>query len=278
MTRRVDHPGPIASDRSHIVQTPGQSLSLTLAPGVPLDQAIAAAMADACCDSAWLEIEDAAVDRLTYVIPAEAPDRDQVAWYSDERHLGGPGRIDRLGMVVGRDSGASFLHGHGLWTPAGGSQAMGHVLAAKTVLAAPAKARGIGLDAARFDRLPDPETHFSLFHPVRTGPELGDHAALRLAPNQDFATALDGAVAQLGWEAAQVHGIGSLIGARFEGGHELSSIPSEFLVTHGTAGDPDAAAEIAIVGTDPADMLRGTLSRGDNPILITAEIILERLT
>lgn len=279
--RAVTHPGPAAEERQEILPAEGRPVALTINAGLPFEDAVAEAMAAEGLDGAWLEIEEATVSGLDYVIPAPSPDEDHVAWYSEIRSFGGPGRIERLGMMVGRDGGASFLHGHGLWAPAGGGTAMGHILAPRTTLAAPAVARGIGLTGARFERRPDPETNFTLFRPAgdERDTEGADYALLRLAPNQDFAEALDTACARLGWARARVHGLGSLIGATFEDGSVLDSLPTEFLILDASAhaeGQGGPGPEIAIVGIEGGDIREGALKRGENAVLITAELLLER--
>lgn len=272
--RSVVHPGPVAPTRIDAAPCDGEVIEVTLAAGIPLEDAVAEATKG--YDSAWLEIKNAPVAQLDYVIPALGRDEKKVAWYSDIRSFGGPGRIDHLGMIVGRHQDASFLHGHGTWTPEGGAQAMGHILAPRTVLAEPAPARGIGLYGAGFDRLADPETDFELFQ-VTGGKTGGDYAAVRLRPNQDLATGLDMACAQLGWPAAQVHGLGGLIGAQFENGTVLDSLATEFLVTRATAGTNRPEPEIIIVGIDGSRIFSGSLTRGENAVLITAELILSKL-
>lgn len=278
MMRSVVHPGPVSAARMELARSEGREIDVTLQPGLPLEDAVAEALAPEGVESAWLEIENAPVSALDYVIPAPSPDDDHVAWYSDIRSFGGTGLIDHMGFMVGWHQGESFLHGHGLWTPEGGARAMGHILAPRTVLAAPVTARGIGLTGARFERLPDPETNFELFRVRQTGPGGSDYAALRLLPNQDFATALDRACAELGWPAARVDGLGSLIGAQFESGEVLDSLASEFLVIDATAGAGGPEPEIAIVGVDGSRILSGRLTRGQNAVLITAELILSRMT
>ena len=272
--RSVVHPGPVAPARFDIAACDGAPIEVTLAADIPLEDAVADATTG--YDSAWLEIGNAPVAQLDYVIPALAPDDTHVAWYSDIHSFGGLGQIDHLGMVVGRHQGASFLHGHGTWTPADGPRAMGHILAPRTVLSEPVTAKGIGLTGGGFDRLPDPETNFELFQ-VSGGSGQGNYAALRLKPNQDFATALDAACAELGWPAARVDGLGSLIGAQFEQGDVLDSLASEFLITRATAGTKGPEPEIIIVGIDGSRILSGSLTRGKNAVLITAELILSRL-
>ena len=273
--RSVVHPGPVSGTRLELAPAQGREIEVTLEPGVPFDEAVAGAVAAEGVDSAWLEIKNAPVSALDYVIPAPSPDDAHVAWYSEVHSFGGKGLIDHLGFIVGIHEGTPFLHGHGLWTPEGGARAMGHILPDRTVLAAPATARGTGITGARFERLHDPETNFDLFRVKGGKAEGAGYAALRLLPNQDFATALEGACAELGWKAARVQGLGSLIGATFEGGEVLDSLATEFLVTDATTGG-GPEPEIAIVGVDGSRILSGRLARGENAVLITAELVLSR--
>ena len=77
-----------------------------------------------------------------------------MAWRSEIYSYDGPGTIPHLGMMVGRDDGASFLHGHGHWSPETGEAAMGHILAQQTMSSVPTIAYGIGLGIAYFDCRP----------------------------------------------------------------------------------------------------------------------------
>ncbi|MCH2095844.1 MAG: hypothetical protein MK160_12115 [Rhodobacteraceae bacterium] len=272
--RRLVQPGPAVQPRIEIGLAQGVPIDVTLAHGIPLEEAVAKATEG--FDSAWLALSEARVDDLSYVVPARSPDPAHVAWYSEPRGFDGPGTIERLGMIVGKNGGASFLHGHGLWTPDGGDQVMGHILAPHTILAAPVMARGIGLRGAGFERRHDPETNFDLFQ-VCNGAETGDCAAVRLRPNQDFSSALQAACAQLGWAAARVHGLGSLVSALFECGTGLDSEATEFLITEAQAGPDSATPEIVIVGLNGDELRGGRVTHGENAILITAELVLERL-
>ena len=277
MMRTAVHPGPVCTERMDLVQSEGCKLEVVLESDIALEDAVARALSDQAIDSAWLEVADVRVSQLSYVIPAHAPDKEQVAWYSDV-HSFDAGRIDRIGMIVGTCKEASFLHGHGTWVQQSAKQAMGHILAKQTILAEPALARGIGLRGACFDRRMDTETRFELFHVDSSGSTEGDFAALRLRPNQDFTVALNQACDMLDWTRARVHGLGSLIGATFEDGRVLDSLPTEFLITDAIAGIGGATPEILIVGVDGADnILSGRLFHGENAVLVTAELILERL-
>jgi hypothetical protein len=281
MIPAVTQPGPIAETRRDIVPANGRPIEVNLRPHIPLADAIAEALDAENCTGAWLEIKSADVARLSYVTPALAPDSEHAAWWSEIYRFNGAGTIHHLGMMVGRDQGACFLHGHGRWSPATGGIAMGHILAQQTVLSRPAVAHGIGLRKAYFDRRPDPETNFNLFQPTGDALAASDapYALLRLAPNQEFSSALDLVCAELGWQSAKIFGQGSLIGAHFDDGSTLDSLATEFLILNAEAradGSLASGPEIAIVGIDPDDLRRGVLQRGKNPILITAELLLQR--
>ena len=276
MKRFVAQPGPASEERINVIATRGRRIEVTLSSEVPLEAAVAEALAAGGAVAAWLSLEDATVAEMAYVTPAHATDAVHAAWYSDVYRFGA-GRIETLGMIVGRHGDASFLHGHGIWAAEDGPRAMGHVLAPQTVLARPTRARGIALTDAGFARLPDVETNFELFQTTGPGQAEGDFAVLRVAPNSDFISALQSARMRLGWEQARAYGIGSLIGAVFADGTTLDSLPTEFLIRDAVIRDDAAPPDIAIVGIDGTDIREGRIAAQDNAVLITAEIVLERL-
>ncbi|WP_370228106.1 hypothetical protein [Cognatishimia sp.] len=273
--RTLTHPGPQSDTRLQLAPCGGRPIAVTLQSGIPLETAVAQALATEDIDSAWLTVSGAPFERLDYVIPDHAPDDTHVAWYS-QTHTLLNGCITRLGMIVGTHNGASFLHGHGLWNADDGPDALGHVLAPTTVLSEPVFAKGIGLTGAIFERGPDPETNFDLFHVKARAAEGSDYAALRIAPNQDFSTALDDALVTLGWASADAVGLGSLVGAQFESGATLDSHATEFLITDAPIGPDAPPPEIVIVGIDGSQIKSGRLERGQNAVLVTAEVVLRR--
>ncbi|WP_099828131.1 hypothetical protein [Oceaniglobus indicus] len=278
MMRHVTHPGPVAEDRLDLLPVEGKAIEVMLRPGIPLEDAVAQAMADAGCDGGYLDFNAAPVSALEYVIPAHSSDADHVAWYSDIHSFDGAGVIDHMVMIVGTHDGKSFLHGHGRWTPEGGTTALGHILAPRTVLSEPVRATGIGVTGGRFERRHDPETNFDLFQTTGAGVRDADHALLRIRPNVDFDTALGDACARLGWDAARAFGLGSLNETDFEDGSHLDSLPSEFLILDAPVGQTvNRGPHIDIVGVDGGKLYRGYVERGANPVLITAEIVLKRM-
>ena len=279
--RHVTQPGPVHPKRLAIVPTRGRLIELPLHAGEDLHAAIVRAAKLEGVESAWLEIRDVPAKSLAYVIPDKAPTNETVAWYSKTHRLAAPARIDQLGLILGTSDGNAFLHGHGLWHEEGKDQRMGHIFAHETILAQDTKLTGIALDDACFDRRFDEETNFPLFEPVaRRKIEHSGHALVRIKPNEDFALALDVACSRLGWNVARAHGLGSLVEADFVDGTRLDSFATEFLILDAICGEnssENSSPEIIIIGEDGDKLMRGRLSRGNNPILITSEILLERI-
>jgi predicted DNA-binding protein with PD1-like motif len=133
---------------------------------------------------------------------------------------------------------------------------------------------------------PDPETNFKLFGPVAaasTGAHTTSRAfALRLRPNQDFAGCLEGFCRERGIARAKIHGgVGSTIGAHFTHGGVTEPFATELAVTAGAivpggSGAPEAALDIALIDYT-GGLAEGRLVRGDNPVLMTMELVLEVL-
>jgi predicted DNA-binding protein with PD1-like motif len=133
---------------------------------------------------------------------------------------------------------------------------------------------------------PDPETNFKLFGPIASaasGIETASRAfALRLRPNRDFAGALEAFCRERGIISARLHGgVGSTIGARFADGRIVEPFATELAVSSGvivsgTGGALEAELDIALVDYE-GGIAEGRLLRGDNPVLMTMELVLEVL-
>ena len=141
-----------------------------------------------------------------------------------------------------------------------------------------------GLDGAVFTAEPDPETKFKLFGPIPSaaaGAETTSRAyALRLRPNQDFAGALEAFCRERGIVSAKLHGgVGSIIGARFADGRIVEPFATEMAVRSGVIvsgedGALEATLDVALVDY-LGGLAVGRLMRGDNPVLMTMELVLE---
>jgi predicted DNA-binding protein with PD1-like motif len=160
------------------------------------------------------------------------------------------------------------------------------MLPEETFVAEPFEVEAFGVEGAIFAAEPDPETNFKLFGPVANRASgartTGRAFALRLRPNQDFAAALEGFCRDRGIARATIRGgVGSTIGARFTDGRVVDPFATELAVTSGSiaagaGGALEAELDIALVDYT-GGLAEGRLIRGDNPVLMTMELVLEAL-
>lgn len=282
MMRLVRQPGPADSKRHLACTTGAEEISITLQAGEMLLPGIAAAFEARGIDSAYLHMHDAAVSQLDFVIPAPSPDAEHAAWWSETRTLAGPGEVVEAGLVFGRRDGGAFIHCHGAWRDNAGNRYAGHMLPDRCMLKDTARLRGWVFPDARFEGGFDAETNFTLFQPVATAAGQAPHhdaALVRLRPNVEIGQALAEICRELGWAGAEPHGIGSLIGARFDDGRALQSYATEFLLRRGRIAVKGNCAEtqidILIVGLD-GEIEEGLLQPDENAVLMTCELVLLR--
>jgi predicted DNA-binding protein with PD1-like motif len=233
-----------------------------------------------------LNVASGALAPFAYVMPALSKTGANAAFYSDTFRPDGVTRLTTATMTLGARDGAPFFHCHGLWTEADGRAGGGHILPEETIVAEPFQMDAFGIDGAVFAAESDPETNFKLFGPVAT-PLSGARAespalALRLKPNQDFAGALEGFCRERGIARAKIRGgVGSTIGARFTDGRIVEPFATELTVTAGgiaPTADGALAAELDVALVDyTGGLAEGRLTRGDNPVLMTMELVLEVL-
>ncbi len=272
MIATLTHPGPAAPDRYALVPCHAEPVTVTLPPADTLAQSAALALAD--YDGGWLEIAEAPLANLDFVIPGEDPTGAHAAWYAGPFRMGA-GTIRHLGMHLGRKEGGPWSHGHGRFAAPGWSGPdFGHVLPFESHLSRPATAHGWGIRGARLDVEPDPETAFPLFQPRAVGPRPDPNAALvTLRPNQDLLSAVETAATAAGLGEARILGLGSLVHPKLQGQTRIDSHATEFLVTEGRLSGGVAEIEIDLV-TLGSLRHRGRVERGVNGICITAEFLL----
>jgi predicted DNA-binding protein with PD1-like motif len=282
--RTVHQPGPPARERSQWVEARGRAFSFTLEAGLPLLEAARRGFAAEGFAGGTLNIRGGALGPFAYVMPALSRSGEHAAFYSDTFRAAGITRLKTGAMTLGIRDGAPFFHCHALWSEADGGAGGGHILPDETLVAEAFEVDAFGLDGAVFAAEPDVETNFKLFGPVANpASEFGktSHAfALRLRPNQDFATALETFCRQRGILRARLHGgVGSIIGARFTDGRSVVPFATELAVKSGTIapgadGTLEATLDVALVDY-LGGLAEGRLVRGDNPVLMTMELALE---
>ncbi len=274
--RYVAQPGPPPPQRIVAVEALGRSLALRLEAGRPLLDALHRGFAAAGFSGGVAELAGLDLGPFAYVLPALSETPAHAAFYSRTYRPAGITRLDAGAVTLGMRDGQPFFHCHALWTEADGAVRGGHVLPDETVLAVPATVAAYGLDGAGFATTPDPETGFTLFEPVprpATGTGRERCFALRLRPNQDLAGALEGFCRDHGLAAATLRGgVGSTIGAGFADGRAVENFATELFVRRGQIG-PEAVLDIGLVDFTGA-VAEGRLTRGDNPVLMTVELVL----
>jgi predicted DNA-binding protein with PD1-like motif len=284
--RQIDQPGPPAPERIQWVAARGRAFSFTLQAGLPLLEAVRRGFAAGGFTGGVLRWTSGALGPFAYVMPALSKTPDHAAFYSDTFRAADITRLKLAAMTFGERDGAPFFHCHALWRQADGRAGGGHILPEETVVAEPSAVEAFGIDGAVFAAEPDPETNFKLFGPIAsaaTGTETTSRAfALRLRPNRDFAGALEAFCRERGIVSARLHGgVGSTIGARFADGRIVEPFATELAVSSGvivsgTGGALEAELDIALVDYE-GGTAEGRLLRGDNPVLMTMELVLEVL-
>lgn len=284
--RSIRQPGVPIPERIQWVEARGRAFTFTVDAKLPLLEAARRGFAARGFAGGVLNFTTGALGPFAYVMPALSKTGENAAFYSDTFRPSGISRTMIGSMTLGSRDGATFFHCHGLWTEADGSSGGGHMLPEETMVAEPFEVHAFGLDGAVFSAEPDRETNFKLFGPVPT-PSTGNRAgsrafAIRLRPNQDFASALESFCREHGIARAKIHGgVGSTIGARFVDGRAIEPFATELAVISGVVGPgrsgaPEAVLEVGLIDYT-GGIARGRLVRGDNPILMTMELALEVL-
>ena len=282
--RVIKQPGVPGAERIQWVEARGRAFAFTLQAGLPLLEAARRGLAAEGFTGGVLNFGAGALGPFGYVMPALSKTGDNAAFYSDTFRPTGVTRTKLGRMTLGMRDGAPFFHCHGLWTEADGKTSGGHMLPDETVIAEPFEVEAFGLDGAMFTAEPDPETNFKLFGPVAaasSGARTTSRAfALRLRPNQDFAGCLEAFCREHGIVRARIHGgVGSTIGARFTHGGVTEPFATELAITSGAivpgaSGALEAALDVALIDYT-GGIAEGRLVRGDNPVLMTMELVLE---
>jgi predicted DNA-binding protein with PD1-like motif len=282
--RGTAQPGPPAPERIQWVAARGRAFIFTLEAGLPLLEAARRGFITQGFAGGVLNISGGALGPFAYVMPALSKTGENAAFYSDSFRPAGVTRLKMGAMTLGQRDGAAFFHCHALWTEADGRASGGHILPEETIVAEPFQVEAFGIDGAVFAAEPDPETNFKLFGPVASaaaGAKTTSRAfALRLRPNQDFAGALEAFCRERGIAHAKLHGgVGSIIGARFAEGRIVRPFATEMAVRSGViapgeGGALEAELDVALVDFT-GGLAEGRLIRGDNPVLMTMELVLE---
>lgn len=279
--RAIAQPGAPLQPRLIACPVEAKSLRLHLPAGVNLLRAVTEAFAARGYASGVADIHGLRLDPLFYVMPALSKTAEHAAFYSEIFRPVGATIIESGALTFGRREAAPFFHAHAIWCEADGRVSGGHILPDDTVLADDATVEAVGICGAAFESLYDAETNFTLFGPVpgEAEPAHPEAYAIRLRPNEDICTALESFCIENKIGHARLRGgVGSIIGAHFADGRVVENFATEVFIRQGDImrrnGAMVADVEIGLVDYTGA-LASGTLRRGDNPVLMTFELVLD---
>ena len=283
--RRVIQPGPAHPVRVESCAGPVRSIAFRLEAGLSLNEAVSRPLRAAGLAGAMVEIGEGRFSPLIYVLPALSPDASHAAYYS-EIFSRGEARLECANVTFGNRAGAPFIHCHAIWEEADGVRRGGHIMPHETILATDMPARAWGSPAIAIESDPDPETNFTLFHPVELAPAARSReprlAVIRVRPYEDITEAAEAVCRTYGFRSAVVRSsIGSLIGAEFADGRVVEDVATELLVHEGaiapdSGGELRGSLQVTLVDTQ-GKLHHGRLVRGRNPVCITFELAIEEV-
>lgn len=279
--RRIQQPGPETGERVEWTECHGRRFDLVLESGLTLLEAMRRGFAAAGFTSGVVRVDGVALEPFAYVMPALSQTSEHAAFYSAIFRPAGVARLETGAMTFGQRDGGPFFHCHALWREADGKRCGGHILPDETMVAEAITLPAVGLDGACFSAYVDPETNFKLFGPAPAellgGTREGRFFAIRVRPNVELFGALEAFCAQRGVARATIHGgVGSTIGARFEDGGAVENFATEVAIKAGAITPDGAGSKIDVALVDyTGAMAEGALMRGDNPVLMTFELVLE---
>jgi predicted DNA-binding protein with PD1-like motif len=275
--RRLVQPGPAHPERIESFEGRSRRLEFSLEAGLTLNEALTGKLVADGMKSAAIVFEGGALSPFNYVMPGPPTDDTHVAYFSAPRSPPGETVVEIANATFGWRDGEPFVHCHGAWIEEGTQRRGGHMLPHETTIARSTMARAWALPDVAIAADPDPETNFTLFHPVPTRAATeGDRTIVaRIRPNEDITTAIESIARRHQMSAAIVRGsLGSLIGARFADGGRVTDHATEVLVRSGHVHDGVAVLDMLVVDMQGL-VHEGRLVRGDNPVCITFELVLE---
>ena len=280
MMRHLVQPGLATAERIESFGTGGWEMSFRLAPGLSLNEALTAPLVAAGIQSAALSFAGGTLSPFVYVVPAQPRDERHVAYFSAPR-TAGESHVDIANATFGWRDGAPFVHCHATWTEPNGQFRGGHIMPNETFIHTPTDVRAWAFPDLRIVAEADPETNFTLFHPLPpAGAGYGRFVVARIRPNEDICTALEEICRRHSIGSAIVRAsLGSLVGARFSNGTEVADHATEVLVRAGKVSPYPGGrlrAELDLLVVDMQGTVhQGWLAHGKNPVCITFELVLE---
>nr|WP_294526416.1 hypothetical protein [uncultured Rhodopila sp.] len=273
--RTLVQPGPAHPLRIDWFRSDLRSLRFPLRVGATLNEALTGPLVEAGFQAGTVVLRDVAVNPFRYVMPGPPDGAEHVAYFSAPRAPGGISRIEQANATFGWADGQPLVHCHAVWTEPDGSRRGGHILPHETIIAESAEVLARGFDSIRLQAEADQETNFTLFQPFGPRVSGADGILARVKPNEDILTAVETICRDNGITEATIRGsLGSLIGVRFSDGDRVDDDATEVLVRQGWVRNGLAAMESLVVDMT-GEVHEGWLERGENPVCITFDLMLE---
>jgi predicted DNA-binding protein with PD1-like motif len=275
--RRLTQPGPVHPERIEMCEGRSRRLEFSLQPGLTLNEALTRPLVDAGMTCAALVFQGGALGPFSYVMPGPPTDDAHVAYFSAPRSPPGETVVEIANATFGWRDGAPFVHCHGAWIEEGTRRRGGHMLPHETIVAHETTVHAWALTDVEIRAEPDAETNFTLFGPVagRVATDGDWTIVARIRPNEDITVAIERIASRHHMHSAIVRGsLGSLIGARFTDGSRVEDHATEVLVQSGHFHNGEAVLDMLVVDMS-GHVHEGRLTRGDNPVCITFELVLE---
>jgi len=289
--RSILHPGNPNPDKIQALAGLVETATTLIQPGQSLLQALVDALAPFNTRSAVLRIKNGAFEPFCYVMPALSKSPEHAVYFSERYDVNGKVKLESASVTYGIRHDQPWLHCHAVWVEPDGTRRCGHLLPEDIQVAEPIEASVSILREVAFSVEPDAETNFSLFVPVVAPTAAHDQAginsvsptqsvyAVRLSPNIDVCDALEKFCQSKQISRATIlGGVGSTVGAVFDDGRIVEPFVTEMLISQGsvqTDSNNQLIAEIDISMVDyKGGMSAGRLKRGENPVLVTFELVL----
>lgn len=276
MSLRVEirHPGPPAPVPFQTARGTCVTRTVRLEAGGTLMQQVARVMEADGCDSGIIVLDHLRMGPYRFVGPDKSTDGIHAAWYSAPRG-GDLATIGAGTAIVGRRDGAWWLHAHARWTEDGAAiPVAGHLLPDEVVLPEAAEVKLHAFRGGAFDVSVNKETQFSIFHPTG-GQSTGNAVIAKVNPHHDISTSIRQIAEGARFRAADIFGIGSLIGASFADGAPsmISSISEVFLRQPARLEHGDLTLPIYCVDPEGGHFA-GPLSPVNHPVCVTFELLI----
>jgi predicted DNA-binding protein with PD1-like motif len=275
--RRLIQPGPVHLERIETCEGRSRRLEFSLQPGLTLNEALTRPLVDAGMTCAALVFQGGALGPFSYVMPGPPTDDAHVAYFSAPRSPPGETVVEIANATFGWRDGAPFVHCHGSWIEEATRRRGGHMLPHETIVARATTVHAWALPDVAIRAELDAETNFTLFGPLAGQAAVdGDRTIVaRIRPNEDITVAIEQIASRYHMHSAIVRGsLGSLIGARFTDGSRVDDHATEVLVRSGHVHNGEAVLDMLVVDMR-GHVHEGRLARGDNPVCITFELVLE---